>query len=651
MKIFQICITAFLLIVSTELSAHFSGVLSGGMAVKDNTDNMLSAGKANKKGDLTRFLYDSVKQYDATQPQHIVLIALILLKKADPNIRPDMHGLSAFEVAVLEKKDPSLIRLIFYGGGRITDDLLRRATGKPLSLLLDLNKTKRISVFESLQKEFGILTTAAMQRQEKEFTSSKNFILSTQNVLNKIESQLFKKEQAKSAFTNPIRIDFIQNGKLVAALRLNHGKLNGWSIFYQQSGEFAAAFLMKEHTITEAYLYKTSETKHLSREDAPLKLQKITSVFWKNFQQGKYKVRVSFALAVNHGVPKKKLLSKIKAERSFVLTATRKNGTPFLFYMIDISKLSGLRGLCDQRGYCYAETTYADGKYVIFFYSLFSGNASTSLLPWLKNQDNPFAFPEAVILAFDPQLRKVLNTTASSKQTPDHRKLRKQNDLKSTANSGSCKKNTTGKRPMKGPYYDADLGVVIPVNISGFKAIAFQEEAKNDPGYEICYVKDDYHADLYIGPATEMSLEQEIEKRKNKRSIHFKQLMALGITKKMPSFYMYPERKFFYANAFSYRTLTYKYDVEDKNNKKILKNLVEIFCRVQNKIIILSLFNNKEDKNNLSVLTQFAQTFGRKVLRNINNRLPQNPPARSGNIHNRSHYYKFQNIIEKQSYL
>ena len=193
MKIFQICITAFLLIVSTELSAHFSGVLSGGMAVKDNTDNMLSAGKANKKGDLTRFLYDSVKQYDATQPQHIVLIALILLKKADPNIRPDMQGLSAFEVAVLEKKDPSLIRLIFYGGGRITDDLLRRATGKPLSLLLDLNKTKRISVFESLQKEFGILTTAAMQRQEKEFTSSKNFILSSQVALYKIVYQSVEK--------------------------------------------------------------------------------------------------------------------------------------------------------------------------------------------------------------------------------------------------------------------------------------------------------------------------------------------------------------------------------------------------------------------------------------------------------------------------
>ena len=76
-----------------------------------------------------------------------------------------------------------------------------------------------------------------------------------------------------------------------------------------------------------------------------------------------------------------------------------------------------------------------------------------------------------------------------------------------------------------------------------------------------------------------------------------------------------------------------------------------MYCQAQNKIIMLSLFNHKKDKNNLQMLEQFAQEFGRKVLRNLKSRISGSSPARFDHINRNGHRREFQKIIEKQNYL
>ena len=104
----------------------------------------------------------------------------------------------------------------------------------------------------------------------------------------------------------------------------------------------------------------------------------------------------------------------------------------------------------------------------------------------------------------------------------------------------------------------------------------------------------------------------------------------------MPQIQALPERKFIFADTFSYRTLLYEHELYDKNNKKISKKLVEIYCQAQNKIIMLSLFNHKKDKNNLQILEQFAQEFGRKVLRNLKSRISGSSRVSKGRINHRN---------------
>ena len=107
-------------------------------AVTQKTAVDVPSANIYNKSKLDKQLYAAVMDYDTNRPQSLVPIWLFLRNNADPNVY--VLNRSAFELAVLQKKDPSLIRILYNGGGKISDTLISQTTGKIHSLLLTLKE-------------------------------------------------------------------------------------------------------------------------------------------------------------------------------------------------------------------------------------------------------------------------------------------------------------------------------------------------------------------------------------------------------------------------------------------------------------------------------------------------------------------------------
>lgn len=204
------------------------------------------------------------------------------------------------------------------------------------------------------------------------------------------------------------------------------------------------------------------------------------------------------------------------------------------------------------------------------------------------------------------------------------------------------------KRALKTPYYDPDLKVAFPLLLNGYTAFQLKHESKKDPGFEICYIKDDYHADVYVVPAGVQSFNAGFARGQQKYASQFRVLQLLKVIKKAPQIVLLPIRKFNFAPGISYQPYYYKYDCMTKDGLAKPQLLAGIFFQANGRNFQISLFNHNGNKNNRQELEGIVADFDRKVL----SVLKQHPPRRSSvqNAGSKSEE-NFSKIVDKQSFL
>ena len=201
---------------------------------------------------------------------------------------------------------------------------------------------------------------------------------------------------------------------------------------------------------------------------------------------------------------------------------------------------------------------------------------------------------------------------------------------------------------LKTPYYDAGLEVHFPLLLSGYRASQLKSDSKNDPGFEICYIKDDYHADVYVVPAGVQSFNAGFARGQQKYASQFRVLQLLKVIKKAPQIVLLPIRKFNFAPGISYQPYYYKYDCMTKDGLAKPQLLAGIFFQANGRNFQISLFNHNGNKNNRQELEGIVADFDRKVL----SVLKSHPPRRSSvqNAGSKSEE-NFSKIVDKQSFL